>query len=163
MRPTARLLSVSKSALHRYESGGPLPVEVARLVDRAFTLDGWCEAAATRLAAPGWRPRLNEFPGLVHQHRWEPSFAGTVWVLLRPTEISRTHEVQCAFSWGPWRAVTSITVPDAGVYVFTGKDLDVGQAPLCTLTTSLPVYAYWGAGVPPEAKWLDLNHRWVKA
>lgn len=164
LRPTAKLLAVSKSTLERYELGAhPLPVDIAKLVDQTFALDGWCEAAATRLAAPGWRPRLDEFPGLVHQHRWEPSFAGTVWVLLRPTEISRTREVECVFRWGPWRAVAAMTVPDAGVYGFTGKAADGGAAPGCTLTTSLPIHAYWGAGVPPEGEKLDLRHRWVRA
>lgn len=140
-----------------------MPLEVARLVDEAFALSGWCQAAVTRLAAPSWRPRLDEFPGLVHQHRWDAALAGTVWVLLRPTERGGPAPVVCDFRWGPWRAVVSVDLSDEGVYAFTGKAAETGAAPTCTLTTSLPVHAYWGAGVPPEGEWLDLRHRWVEA
>lgn len=154
---------LSKSTLHRYESGlTPIPVENAVLLDKAYDSGGWIEAAINVLGRGMWKPWRKESPKRVHAHRWPAKCQGLVWVVVKPAanRVGEQHEL--VLRWGPWRSVVTTVLPEEGVALTTGKDVDAdGVAVTLNLDCDPPAYALFGIGEDLDGvRILDIRQQW---
>lgn len=150
---------LSSSALQRYEQGDRLPLEKAAVLDEIYFTDGWISAAVAGLELPSWNwPRLQETQHAAH--RWPSSWAGPVWVAVRPSRpaFKRPYELRC--DWGPWRFDETLIIPGGGIVLLTGKATEE-QSVALHVSSDRPLRVMFGLGPPSgAAQIVDINDRW---
>lgn len=154
---------VSKSTLHRYESGVALPpLQHAASLDALYGAGGWIELSMSALWKPSWNPWRGGWPERCHSHRWPAEYSGAVWIELRPSRdsVDVNHDVE--LRWGPWRRRFTACLPESGLTIWTGKAPDIdGIARTLDLTLSQPAFALFGAGTTVlDHRAIDLRDGW---
>ncbi|WP_369812695.1 helix-turn-helix domain-containing protein [Kineosporia sp. R_H_3] len=140
----------SSSSLQRYESGRPMPRDVARALDEYYEMSGWLVDAVSRLevTAGRWLPRV---ACTTFVHTWPEEHQGWVWIGLRadPARVGRLHLVR--LRWGPWRQDLRIPLKMDGEALTTGKGKDLsGRTVPFHLEVDHAVVATFGVDAPPE-------------
>lgn len=162
LRPFAKQSGFSKSALHRYEAGAPIPLIFGPGLDELYQADGWVELSINTLGAGSWEPWRNKRSATDHFYRWPARYTGLVWIAVSPVaeEKGRLHGISLA--WGPWRFAEQRSLQDVFFYV-TGKAPDDISVVL-NLRCDKKIVALFGAGTPPAgAAALDIIELWTRA
>jgi len=152
--------AVSRSALQRYEQGERLPLEKASALDQLYKTDGWVAAAVAQLELPAWRwPQIPAASQVAH--RWPATWAGWVWVAVRPNTgaAGKVHQLRCR--WGPWVCAVTAEISDLGIALLTGKASEE-QSVIFVLTCDRLVRVMFGVGSPDNAiTTLDISRDWT--
>lgn len=97
LRDLAKKAAIGKSSLDRYETGAtPIPLGLAKSLDKAYEADGWIEAVVAAVGRGRWEPWRDEKPKRTFAHRWPAKYQGLVWIIVRPvaTNIRKSHDLQ---------------------------------------------------------------------
>lgn len=161
-------LVLSKSQLHRYESGQLLPpLKHAEHLDRLYRANGWVAMTLRTLWRPRWDPWAQGEERCIRLHAvsWPAPYSGPVWIKIKPAAswADQTHQV--VLEWGPWLQDVTLHLPVGGVVLMTGKSADLdGVSRTCNVTTSPPTFLLHGAGDDlSEEVVRDIRRGWAKA
>lgn len=152
-----RRAAISKSTLHRTETGGRAvtPDEVASL-ETALGLGGGLAVEFHRLALDEAVRNLQ--PGPLWVHAYPAGWAGTVWVHIRPR--ARSRQVRASILWGSWSRVVTSPVPEGVLTLVFGKGSDGQSVPL-SMTVDPDCTVIFGFGPPISDGVLDVNDEWT--
>lgn len=139
---------LSKSTLHRYETGQTLPpIQYAEVLDDVYLAKGWLMLSIRRLWRAKWDPWAVDWPERYHSGSWPAEFSGVVWMKVLSADHNSSVKVAIDLEWGPWGQIIHCTVPPQGVVLLTGKarDLD-GVSRTLNLFSDQAVFILFGAG-----------------
>ena len=154
----AARIGVSKSTLHRWESGAAVPLSWAAPLDQTFGTAGWLLYAANRLHVDDWCPAADTDDARVsHTHRWPAVYSGVVWVVLKLAVVpprSASAGLSVTLSRGGHDLASQRFRGLERVVVCIRKTAqNDGVAAPMTVRTSVPTFALFGAGAV-RGNWL---------